>query len=69
MKEINSELHRQRVSASLIGLIGEKSRRWKGSNAGYVAKHLWIADKEKIEVIGNIYEHPELIGRTACFSK
>ncbi len=42
MRESNPELHRQRVSKSLIGKFGEQSRRWKGNNAGYVAKHLWI---------------------------
>lgn len=42
MKEYNAELHRQRVSKSLIGLIGEKARRWKGNDASYAAKHLWI---------------------------
>ncbi len=43
MKERNPELHRKRVSESLTGLIGEKSRRWKGMSAGYVAKHMWIS--------------------------
>lgn len=42
MREKNPELHRQRVSASLAGKFGEQSRRWKGDNASYVAKHMWI---------------------------
>jgi hypothetical protein len=28
MREINPELHNQRVSASLVGKFGSKSRRW-----------------------------------------
>jgi len=31
-----------RISESLEGSFGIKSRRWRGNNAGYVAKHLWI---------------------------
>jgi hypothetical protein len=42
MRERNPKLHRKRVSASLTGKIGEDSRRWKGLEAGYVAKHMWI---------------------------
>lgn len=42
MRETNPELHRQRVSASLVGKFGEQSRRWKGNLAGYVAKHMWL---------------------------
>jgi hypothetical protein len=42
MREQNPELHRQRVSLSLLGKYGGKARRWKGDEAGYVAKHLWI---------------------------
>lgn len=42
MRETNPELHRQRVSESLIGKYGEQSRRWKGGGAGYVAIHLWF---------------------------
>jgi len=38
MRESNPELHKQRVSLSLIG----NQRRWLGDNAGYVAKHMWI---------------------------
>ena len=42
MQISNPELHRKRVSQSLVGKFGEQSRRWKGENAGYVAIHLWI---------------------------
>lgn len=42
MRESNPELHRQRVSASLRGKFGSRSRRWKGEDAGYVAIHLWL---------------------------
>ena len=38
MRERNPELHRQRVSASLIG----NHRRWLGDKAGYVAVHIWM---------------------------
>ena len=37
-RESNPELHRQRVSRSLIG----NHRRWLGDNASYYAKHMWI---------------------------
>lgn len=26
----------------LIGKFGDKSRRWKGKEAGYAAKHMWL---------------------------
>jgi len=42
MRETNPELHKQRVSASLIGKYGMESRRWKGDGASYVAKHMWL---------------------------
>lgn len=32
----------EKIRASLLGKYGDKSRRWKGENAGYVAKHMWI---------------------------
>ncbi len=38
MRESNPELHRQRVSESLIG----NKRRWLGDEASYYAKHMWI---------------------------
>ncbi|MBQ2349666.1 MAG: hypothetical protein II393_00075 [Cytophagales bacterium] len=41
MSKTSSEISK-RVSQSLIGKFGEKSRRWKGEEAGYVAKHSWI---------------------------
>ncbi len=42
MREGNPELHRQRVSTSLIGKYGNQSRRWKGDKASYAAVHIWI---------------------------
>ena len=39
----HSQESKNKVSQSLIGKTGEKSRRWKGNKAGYVAKHIWIA--------------------------
>lgn len=42
MREANPELHRQRVSESLRGKLGEDSRRWRGVDASYVAIHMWI---------------------------
>lgn len=33
---------KQKISKSLIGKHGKDSRRWKGDDAGYVAKHIWI---------------------------
>lgn len=44
MRESNPELHRKRVSKSLTGKFGELSRRWKGEEAGYVAKHIWLSN-------------------------
>lgn len=41
MREINKAIS-ERVTKSLTGKIGDKSRRWKGEKAGYVAKHMWI---------------------------
>ncbi len=38
MRDRDPELHRQRVSLSLIG----NKRRWKGDNASYAAKHMWL---------------------------
>ena len=37
--------HSEKVSKSLIGKTEEKSRRWKGDNAGYVAIHIWLKKK------------------------
>ena len=36
------ESKNNKVSESLRGKFGEKSRRWKGESAGYAAKHMWI---------------------------
>jgi hypothetical protein len=33
---------RKKVSESMVGKYGDKARRWKGDDAGYVAKHMWI---------------------------
>lgn len=33
---------KRKVTQSLIGKFAEKSRRWKGLNASYTAKHKWI---------------------------
>jgi len=57
MRETNPALHRQRVSESLIGKFGSESRRWKGENAGYVAKHLWMtkhfSKPDRCDLCGN----------------
>lgn len=42
MRESNPELHRQRVSASLLGKTGIEARRWLGDKASYYAKHMWV---------------------------
>ncbi len=41
MREVRDKIS-QRVSQSLIGKYGKESRRWKGENASYVAKHMWL---------------------------
>jgi hypothetical protein len=33
----------ERTSKTLIGRFGDKARRWKGDDACYVAKHLWLS--------------------------
>ena len=33
---------RKKISQSLMGKTGSKSRRWKGDKAGYIAKHMWV---------------------------
>lgn len=33
---------KRKISQSLVGLKGAKSRRWKGDSASYQAKHIWI---------------------------
>ncbi len=35
-------LSRLKIRNSLINKIGTRARRWKGNQAGYVAKHSWI---------------------------
>ena len=43
MREVEMpEGHAENVSKSLQGKIGKDARRWKGDDAGYVAKHMWI---------------------------
>lgn len=32
----------EKVTLSLLGKNGEGSRRWKGEEASYVAKHMWL---------------------------
>jgi len=32
----------EKIANSLRGKFGDKSRGWKGEDAGYVAKHMWI---------------------------
>jgi hypothetical protein len=34
--------HSKKVSRDLTGKIANKARGWKGEEAGYVAKHMWI---------------------------
>lgn len=33
---------KEKANKFMIGKFGDKARRWKGENAGYVAKHMWI---------------------------
>lgn len=33
---------RLKISQSLVGLTQELARNWKGDEAGYVARHIWI---------------------------
>lgn len=39
------ESTRQKIAQSLTGKLEEKSRNWKGKNAGYVAIHTWLKKK------------------------
>ena len=63
MREREPGLHRQRVSDSLRGEFGSNSRRWKGEDAGYVAKHLWLikhyGKAHKCEQAGCVFENPK----------
>lgn len=38
----HTEESKRLVSESLYGKFGDKARRWKGDNASYRAKHMWI---------------------------
>lgn len=38
----HSEEAKQLVSDSLVGKHGKEARRWKGAEASYVAKHMWL---------------------------
>lgn len=38
----HSEASRQKLSDVLRGKLGAETRRWKGDDASYVAKHMWI---------------------------
>ena len=53
----------RKVSESLIDRVGETSRRWKGQEAGYVAKHLWIVKHygkaDKCEQVGCVFKNPK----------
>lgn len=52
-----------KVSNSLKGKTGKLARRWKGENAGYVAKHLWIVKHygkaSKCEQVGCSFKNPK----------
>jgi len=55
--------HGEKVSKSLIGKTGESARRWKGIDAGYVAKHRWIVKhygkSNKCENVDCVYVNPK----------
>lgn len=53
---------RPHVSEALRGKIGPDARRWKGEEAGYVAKHMWI-----IKYYGKAHkcENPDCKSRNA----
>ena len=38
----HTEIAKQKISESLKNKTGADSRRWKGNDASYVAKHMWI---------------------------
>lgn len=40
----HSQESKDKISQSLKGKYGKESRRWKGDDAGYVAKHLWLVE-------------------------
>lgn len=37
-----TEEAKSKVSASLVGKTAEQARRWKGEEASYHAKHMWV---------------------------
>ena len=39
---IHTKSAKAKISDSLRGKIGEESRRWKGDDASYIAKHMWL---------------------------
>lgn len=53
----------KKVSASLLGKNGSAARRWKGDDAGYVAKHMWIhkhfGKANKCQQIGCSFKNPK----------
>lgn len=53
----------EKVSASMRGKFAERSRRWKGDSASYVAKHMWIVKHNgkacKCENVSCVY--PKLV--------
>lgn len=51
----------KRISDSLKGKFGENSRGWKGSDAGYVAKLMWI--QESTETASNAERNHKKGGR------
>ena len=59
----HTESSKKLISESLCGKFGEKSRRWKGNNASYVAKHMWIVKHygkaNKCEQKGCRYKSPK----------
>jgi hypothetical protein len=45
-----SDATRAKISVSLQGKVGDRSRRWKGDDAGYSAIHMWL--RQHIEKSG-----------------
>jgi len=39
---VHSAEAKAKVSESLRGCIGADARRWKGDDASYIAKHMWL---------------------------
>lgn len=63
MNREDSRTQSEKVSDSLRGKYGKKARRWKGMEAGYVAKHMWIkkhyGKASKCENPDCTYENPK----------